>query len=151
MHALKKAGLTVVTGSLIGAFATVATADNNTLMNVGDYGSFSSAAPNGNADQVWATDTDGTDNGVLIRYGYRSVRGAPRVMVSVVVDTAGSGYGQEYYCWWRNLQQRWLRYTCRRYRCLNRLVGSCQCEQHWIRWTERMPLPTRSTVLPAVL
>ena len=110
MHALKKAGLTVVTGSLVGAFATVATADNNTLMNVGDYGTFVSAAPNGNADQVWATDTDGTDNGVLIRYmgiNGLTLEDSSGEVVSILVDTAGSGYGQESsYCWWRNLQQR---------------------------------------------
>lgn len=97
MHALKKAGLTVVTGSLVGAFATVAMADNNTLMNVGDYGTFVSPAPNGWADQVWATDTDGTDNGVLIRYmgiNGLTLTDTSGEVVSVVVDTAGSGYGQ---------------------------------------------------------
>ncbi|MDG2095420.1 MAG: hypothetical protein P8J89_09145, partial [Phycisphaerales bacterium] len=97
MHALKKAGLTVVTGSLIGAFATVAMADNNTLMNVGDYGTFQSPAPNGFADQVWATDTDSTENGVLIQYmglNGLSIQDTSGEVVSVLVDTAGSGYGQ---------------------------------------------------------
>jgi hypothetical protein len=97
MHALKKAGLTIVTGSLIGAFATVAMADNNTLMNVGDYGSFQFPGPNGWGDQVWATDTDSTENGVLIQYMDRNglaIQDSSGELSAILVDTAGSGYGQ---------------------------------------------------------
>lgn len=98
MHALKKAGLTIVTGTLVGAFATVAIADqHSTLLNVGDYGTFESAAPNGWADQVWATNTDTLENGVLLQYlGFNglTISDTSGQLVTVSVDTAGSGYGQ---------------------------------------------------------
>jgi hypothetical protein len=98
MHALKKAGLTIVTGTLVGAFATVAIADqHSTLLNVGDYGTFESAAPNGWADQVWATGTDSLENTVLLQYlGFNgiTIQDTSGQLVTVSVDTAGSGYGQ---------------------------------------------------------
>ena len=127
-------------------------ADNNTLMNVGDYGSFESPLPNGFADQVWATDTDGTDNGVLIRYmgiNGLTLTDTSGEVVSVVVDTAGSGYSQNATVGGETFNNDGFVALADGTDASTGWWAVANVNRHWIRWTERS-LSLRSTVLPAV-
>ncbi|MBG84570.1 MAG: hypothetical protein CMJ40_08495 [Phycisphaerae bacterium] len=90
---------TIIAGGLVGALATTAMAgDYNTLISVGDMGTYQSATPDGNSDQVWVTGTNGTNNGVVFNYlanNGLNIQDTSGQVTDITVNTnGGSGYGQ---------------------------------------------------------
>ena len=93
MNSLKKTGIAVMAGGLVGGFATVALGANE-LYGVGDMGNFNTPMPDGNADCVIInTDYNTIDILYMDNNGLNS-QDTSGELVDITVDTAGEGYGQ---------------------------------------------------------
>ena len=83
-------------GGFVGAVATTAMA-GNTLISIGDMGSFTGPALDGFSDRIFVTNTNGYTNGV--QFDYMGVNGLAVTdtsgqLVEVIINKGGSGYGQ---------------------------------------------------------